>query len=64
VLSSTTKGTGGTRMLRRLDTKVILVAVAAFLIIKGRATYLLVNLLELKDSPNARLQTYIRPLFF
>lgn len=37
-------------MLRRLDTKVILVAVAAFLIIEGRAAYLLFNLLELKES--------------
>jgi hypothetical protein len=36
-------------MLRRLDTKVILVAVAAFLIVKARGTYLLFNLLELQN---------------
>src|SRR5215212_9417308 len=39
-------------MLKRLDTKIILVAVAAFLIVEIRATYLLFNLLELKNNTN------------
>ncbi len=39
-------------MLKRLDIKVILVALAAFLIIEARATYLLFDLLELKKSTN------------
>jgi len=39
-------------MLKRLDTKVILVAVAAFLITEGRATSLLFNLLELQQRAN------------
>jgi two-component system, NarL family, sensor histidine kinase UhpB len=43
-------------MFKRLDNKVLLVAVAAFLIIEGRATYLLFNLLELEQSAGFQVE--------